>query len=132
MLFSRFCLPVSFLVFLALTQVADAQISKANQILINRGLQIQGMVATYDTFHLATYSNANYTAVNWLWDSPRSWNSSSMSLLGAAPGFPWGRWVTGETDMPPQSAESPYLTQLVSLQLGDEWNLNDSSVRQAP
>src|ERR1043166_8369448 len=130
MLFRRFCLPLCLLPFLVQTQPVHAQISKANQIFINRGLQIQGMVATYDTFHLATFSNANYTAVHWLWDSPRSWNSNSMSLLGAAAGFPWGRWVTTETDMPPQSAESPYLSQLVCLQLGDEWNLNDSSIRQ--
>ena len=56
---------------LAFPGSARAQISKANQILINRGLQVEGMVATYDTFHLSTYSNANYTAVNWLWDPPR-------------------------------------------------------------
>ena len=43
--------------------VTHAQISKANQILINRGLQVEGLVATYDTFNLSTYSNANYTAV---------------------------------------------------------------------
>ena len=104
---------------------SHAQISKANQILINRGLQVQGMVATYDTFHLSTYSNANYTAVTWLWDSPRSYDS--MSQLGAAPGFPWARWVASETDMPPLGDESPCLSQLVNLQLADEWNLNDAA-----
>ena len=31
---------------------ARAQISKANQILINRGLQVQGMVTSGDVFHL--------------------------------------------------------------------------------
>ncbi len=76
-----------------------AQISKANQILINRGLQVEGLVATYDTFTLSTYSNANYTAVIWLWDAPRSYNA--MSQLGAAPGFPWARWVTNENGHAP-------------------------------
>ena len=118
-------------VFAAATLLAPAsraQISKANQILINRGLQVEGLVLTYDTFHLSTYTNANYTAVNWTWDPPRSY-SSSMSQLGAAPGFPWGRWASDETDMPPLGAESPYLSQLVNLQLGDEWNLNDNATR---
>src|SRR5436189_3269434 len=80
--------------------LAGAQLSKGHQILINRGLQIQGIVSTYDTFHLSMLSNANYTTVNWLWNSPRSY-SGSMPLLGAAPGFPWARWVADETDMPP-------------------------------
>jgi hypothetical protein len=104
-----------------------AQVGKANQILINRGLQVEGLVATYDTFHLSTYSNANYTAVIWLWDSPRSYDS--MSQLGAAPGFPWARWVSSEGDMPPLGGESAYLGQLVNLQLADEWNLNDAATR---
>src|SRR5437870_3000921 len=67
---------------------ATAQLSKANQILLTRGLQISGIVSTYDTFHLSTFSNANYTTVNWLWSDPRSY-SGSMPLLGSAPGFPW-------------------------------------------
>ena len=106
---------------------AHAQVSKANQILINRGLQIEGLISTYDTFHLSTYSNANYTSVLWSWDPPRPYNS--MSVIGPAPGFPWARWVTDETDMPPQGGESPYLSQLVKLQLADEWNLNDDATR---
>src|ERR1043166_2974215 len=104
----------------------DGQLTKAHQILLYRGLQIQGIVSTYDTFHLGTFSNANYTTVNWLWASPRSY-SGSMSLLGAAPGFPWARWVTDETDMPPLGEEAPYLSQLAALQLADEWDLNDDA-----
>ena len=60
-----------FAAAMLLAPASHAQVSKANQILINRGLQVEGMVATYDTFHLSTYSNANYTAVNWLWYPPR-------------------------------------------------------------
>jgi len=105
----------------------QAQVGKASQILIDRGLQVQGLVATYDTFHLTTYLNANYTAVIWLWDPPRSYNS--MSQLGAAPGFPWARWVANVDDMPPRGGEAAYLSQLVNLQLADEWNLNDESIR---
>jgi len=104
-----------------------AELSKANQILINRGLQIEGLAVTYDTFHLSTYSNANYTAVLWLWDSPRSYNN--MSILGTAPGFPWARWVFDEADMPPLGGEAAYLSQLLNLQLADEWHLNDDATR---
>ena len=113
---------------LLLAPASHAQISKANQILINRGLQVEGLVLTYDNFHLSTYTNANYTTVNWTWDGVRSYDGS-MPQLGEAPGFPWGRWVSSETDMPPLGAEAAYLTQLVNLQLGDEWNLNDDATR---
>ena len=94
------------------------QISKGNQILLNHGLQVQGMVSPTDVFHLSTYSNANYTSINWIWDSV-------PSEMGAAPGFPWARWAASETNVPPQGSEVPYLSQLLTLQLGDEWNLND-------
>jgi hypothetical protein len=112
----------SLLVFLSQAAISHAQISKGHQILINRGLQVQGIVANTDPFHLTTYSNANYSSINWLWTSEPSW-------MGAAPGFLWSRWVGDETQMPPQGNEAPYLSQLVSLQLGDEWHLNDAALR---
>jgi hypothetical protein len=96
---------------------APAQLSKGHLILIKRGLQVQGMVTRDDVFHLNTYSNANYTSIHWLW-------TSSMSAA-----FPWSRWVSNESNMPPVSGEAPYLGQLVTLQLGDEWNLNDAALR---
>jgi len=114
-------LALSLLVFLSVG-ITHAQIGKGQWILINRGLQIQGMVTRDDVFHLNTYSNANYTSINWLW-------TANPSLMGNAPGFPWSRWVGDETNMPPQSGEAPYMNQLVSLQLGDEWNLNDATLR---
>jgi len=97
--------------------VASAQLSKGHLILINRGLQVQGMVTRDDVFHLNTYSNANFTSIQWLWNS-------SMSTA-----FPWSRWVGSETDMPPVGNEGQFLNHLVSLQLGDEWNLNDAALR---
>ena len=101
---------------------ADAAVSKGQLILLDRGFQVQGIVTRDDVFQLSTYQNANYTSINWLWDS----NPSSM---GAAPGFPWSRWVRNESEMPPLGSEASYLSQLVLLQLGDEWNLNDPIVR---
>src|SRR4026209_1367179 len=83
---------------LGLAGTSFGQLSKGNLILINRGLQVQGMVTRDDVFHLNTYSNANYTAINWLWDS-------SPSQMGTAPGFPWSRWVGNETNMPPLAGE---------------------------
>src|SRR5664279_167234 len=46
-------------------QLAQAQLSKGSQILLNRGLQLQGLVQWADYFHLDTYSNASYTSINW-------------------------------------------------------------------
>lgn len=105
---------------------ANAQLSKANRILLNRGVELQAMVQFNDVFTLSTYSNANYTSVNWF-------NPGYQPLLGPAPGFPWGRWVSGPTDMPPQdannqlgfNAETPCMSQLINLELGDELNLSD-------
>ncbi|MGI8965849.1 MAG: hypothetical protein ACR2H1_07135, partial [Limisphaerales bacterium] len=118
-----------------------AQISKGNLILLNRGLQIQGLVTPDNWFHSDTYSNANYTAVNFLWNSTGNLGPPS-TFLGPAPGFPWARWVTDETNMPAmgfgqtgngnsfsRTNEIHYTNQLVSLQLGDEWNLNDNATR---
>src|SRR2546426_725864 len=70
-------------------QSGFTQINKGSLILIDRGLQVQGMVTKDDVFHLSTYSNANYTSIHWLWDS-------NPSLMGAVPGFPWSRWAGDE------------------------------------
>ncbi len=87
---------------------------------------MQGIVSrqSSDAFHLSTYSNANYTAVHWEWDS-------RPTEMGAAPGFPWARWVRDETEIPPRAGfgEEPYLSQLMMIQLGDEWELNNDAVR---
>jgi hypothetical protein len=111
---------------LVLASVAPAQtISKGNQILINQGLQVQGMVSSTDPFHLSTYQAANYTAVNWIWDS-------NTAALGAAPGaMPWARWVRDQSEMPPRTGynETGYLSKLIALSLGDEPNLNDDATR---
>jgi hypothetical protein len=109
----RFLLAVCFEGAFAFSQSASAQISKGQQILINRGLQVQGMVNNADGFHLDTYSNANYTAINWFY-------GSVPSEMGPAPGFPWGRWVSDQTQMPPASGEEAYMSQLVTLSLSDE------------
>jgi hypothetical protein len=120
MSFGRFCLALSLLTSFLQAQTGKAQISKGNQILINRGLQIQGMVNTADIFHLSTYTNANYTSINWFYNS-------DTSQMGAAPGFPWGRWVDSISSMPPLGSESSYMSQLVSLSLSDEPYLDSNS-----
>ena len=55
---------VPLLLFLfASIHSATAQISKGQQILITRGLQIQGLSQDDCYLHLDTYSNANYTSI---------------------------------------------------------------------
>jgi hypothetical protein len=115
--------------------IASAQLSKGHMILLNRGLQIEGMTTADNYFHPATFSNANYTAVCFLWDS--SGNLGPISTFtGPPPGSPWGRWAGDENNMPgdgvnangvPRDNEIPFLNQLVGVQLGDEWNLNDTN-----
>ena len=87
------------------------------------------MVSSTDPFHLATYQAANYSSLNWLWDS-------TTTAQGAAPGaINWSRWVRDHystdqmPEMPPLGTESGYMSKLISLQLGDEANLNDDATR---
>ena len=109
--------------FCLLTPVlAEAQISKGFEILLKRGFQLEGMVSHTDPFHIETYTNANYSTVNLFWDP-------APSYLGTAPGYPWTRWARNPSEMPPLAGEAPYLNQLVTLQLGDEWYLDDNSRR---
>ncbi|MDQ3440016.1 MAG: hypothetical protein M3478_06660, partial [Planctomycetota bacterium] len=83
---------------------------------------VQGMVTKDDVFHIDTYENANYTAVNWLWEA-------NFSQLGDVQNFPWARWVSNENAMPSAQAETSRIKNLVGLQLGDEWDLNDVNTR---
>lgn len=99
-----------------------AQISKGYQLLIDHGFQVQGNVSSTDPFHLTTFSNANYSTIHWMWDSV-------PAEMGPAPGFPWASWIRSQNEMPPRAGESPYLSQLVMLQLGDESNLNNDATR---
>src|SRR5438067_1620556 len=82
----------------------SAQISKGNQILINHGLQLQGLAQDDCLLTLSTYSNANYTSIDWI--NSAGAHSSRPDWMGPAPGFPWARWAGDETQMPPQM--TPY------------------------
>src|SRR3954470_24574382 len=112
-----FCLPLG-------AQVAS--INKGYSILIDRGLQVGGVVAqTVDQFHLSTMQAGGFTIPQWAW-------TSDVSQLGAAPGAPWSRWLdyTVENDLTP--AEQSYKNNLVQLQIGDEQDLvNNAAIRAA-
>jgi hypothetical protein len=77
------------------------------------------MITKDDVFDLSAYQNAHYTATHWLWETPGS---------GPQAGFPWARWVGDETKMP-AGPELAHLSDLVALQLGDEWHLDDVATR---
>jgi hypothetical protein len=100
-----------------------AQLSKGRQILTQRGLQTMGLNDPANGFNQANYLAANYSTLDWLWNP-------NPGGQGAAPGLPWSRWVRDQSEMPGAS-EQPYLSQLVSLQLSDEQNLNDQGTRDA-
>jgi hypothetical protein len=132
---------VVLLLSFALVSTTHGQIGKGNLILLDRGLQIHGMVTPDNWFHLDTYTNANYTTVDFLGNSTGNLGPIS-TFVGSPPGFPWARWASDETSMPtigtgqtgngvPYSRENeiPYTNQLIAIQLGDEWNLNDDATR---
>src|SRR5207244_5605425 len=109
----------------------------------NRGFQLQGLVTKDNGFHLTPvprvpddgtltggYLDIGYNTVNWLYASTNNPNSN-VTALGSAPGIPWSRWVDQEANMPPLGSEGPYMSNLVSLSLADEHDLNNQSVRDA-
>src|SRR5688572_22031399 len=108
-----------------LCATAPGQLSRGQRLTIEHGLQLQGVTTNQDVFHLETLKAANYTAVLWGWDS-------NTTLHGDAPGFPWARWIRNTSEMPPRTGynEEPFMSKLVSIQLGDEYDLNDAAQRQ--
>src|SRR5207248_10676942 len=65
---------------------ANAQVSalsKGQLWSVKNGLQLQALSTNYDPFDLSRMQGANYSAVNWLWDS-------NVTLQGNSP---WARWV---------------------------------------
>jgi autotransporter-associated beta strand protein len=97
-------------------------LSKGQQILVDRGLQLNGLVAlTSDPFHLSTLQSTNFTAPLWAW-------TSDVSKLGAAPGAPWAKWFDYTTQNDLTAAESPYRSNLVQLYVGDEQALYQSNI----
>jgi hypothetical protein len=114
-----------------------AEIGKAHLILLDRGLQVQALCKDDCYVHLDTYSNANYTALNWINESnyingQPVIHASRPEWMGPPPGFPWARWALDPGLMPPLNtpygSEAPYLSQLVSISLSDEPNLYDPAV----
>ena len=83
---NRFWIAVSLFISCLQLQPINAQVSKGHQILLNRGLQLQGLSQDDCYLHLDTFTNANYTSINWI-NSPGA-HSSRPDWMGAAPGFP--------------------------------------------
>ena len=105
----------------------SAPFGKAYRILLERGIQLQGMVTQDDVFHLATYRDLGYTSVHWLYSN--NVPNSDVTKLGPPPGFAWSRWVSGNDKLPPQGNERPYMSRCVGLALVDEQNLNEPATR---
>src|SRR6185312_5363113 len=126
----RFCRCLAFLTaslcFCATLAAQVPSLDKGHQILIDRGLQIGGVIAlTENPFHLSTMQAGGFTMPLWAWHS-------DVSALGPTPGAPWSRWLdyTNENDL--TVAEQPYKSNLVQLQVGDEQDLiNNASARSA-
>src|SRR4051812_15989550 len=85
-------------------------LSKGHRILIENGLQIQGMAGADEPFHLQTYAALNYTAINWF-------ANTNPKLMGPPPGVPWARWLQPKdvpppaSEMPPSEIERPYASK---------------------
>ena len=122
-------LVVSFCIFtLHITAYSDAlnDLDRGHRLIIEHGLQLQALVLDNEVFDAQTWADSNYTTVNF-------WAIPNVALFGDAPGIPWARWFGGhdviaDMDLPPE--EMPYLSNLISMQAGDEQDLTDPIVAQ--
>jgi hypothetical protein len=114
----------ALVVSLSVASNISAQPSKGLRILLEQGLQVQGVSQWDDYWTYSVYTNANYSSVDW-------WLKSHLDWMPA--GIPWTRAAVDETAVPPQNLgegdETPFMPQLFALQLGDEWNLGDDATR---
>ncbi len=119
---SHFAMLAALLLAVAAPVPGSAQLSKGYQMILSHGLQLQGMVQYNDYFHWDTYQGAGYNTINWIFTSNPDW-------MGPPPGYPWARWASDETNMPPAPGEEPFMSQLFGIELGDEWNIDDDATR---
>ena len=105
----------------AAADAAGVDLSYGRQIILQRGLQIQSLAFVSSTpVALTDYSlwaSANFTTFN-------SWNDkNSEKTLGWT--MPWSRWIKSDLSNPLTNNETTqHLSELVSLQYGDELNQN--------
>ncbi len=97
-----------------------SKLSKGNRILIQPGLQLQGMATSDNPFHLQTYADLGYTSINWFGPPP----------VAKQGDFLWARWVSDPPKMPPLGDEARVMGNLIALSFRDEANLNDPKIRQ--
>lgn len=101
-------------------------LDKGHRILIKRGLQIHALVFVEDPFELAQLKAANFTGVNFAWNS-------DMKKLGPPPTPPgegvWSRWSSGADETQLKPDEQPYAKNLIAWACADESNLNEKPVR---
>lgn len=98
--------------------VQCAELSYGREVMLTRGLQIQSLAFIENTVVPTNYSvwaSANFTTFN-------SWNNeNSEKTLGWT--MPWSRWLKTDGSNPLTSNEkNQHLTEMVSLQYGDELN----------
>ena len=109
----RACAAAAIILFLHAPAGAQlTTLDKGHQILLSRGLQIQGMIDPAQGaggFHQTTYAGANFTTQNWIWTS----NPSQITA-------PWARWLDYQNENDLTTAEQPLRSSLVNLSVGDE------------
>jgi len=100
---------------------AAVELSYGRQVILQRGLQIQSLGFVSSTpqapSDYSLWASANFTTFN-------SWNdTNSEKKLGWT--MPWARWIKTDGSNPLTNNEkNQHLSELVSLQYGDELNQN--------
>ena len=96
-------------------------LDRGHQILLQKGLQLQARVLNNRSFGQARWDESDFTTAN-LWARTNIWD-----LLAPPPGSPWACWAGGPVSFSTTLTfnESPYLSNMVSFQAGDEQDLSN-------
>ncbi len=104
----------------AANDAAGVELSSGRQVILQRGLQIQSLAFITSTpstpSDYSLWASANFTTFN-------SWNDkNSEKTLGWT--MPWSRWIKtdGSNPLTTNETQTVHLSDLVSLQYGDELN----------
>lgn len=106
---------------LASSDVNAQTISRGNQLLMQRGLQIQAMA--HGALNPTVFQQSNFTTV-----FKDNLNVETLPSLGPPPGIQWGRLYYTASRYNLDSSEVPYKSNLVGLQLNDELDISDQAV----
>jgi len=108
-------------------------LDRGHKLILKHGFQIRALMFPYSYDGPTQYTLSLDRWAESKFNTPDIHERPAPEFFGTAPGVPWSRWMswihcTNSSGPYLQTHELPYLSNLVSLQAGDELRLDDPSV----